>query len=177
MNWNTQGRRSTSGISQANLFASPVTTFEQKLIVRLRSYNRIRPLYVFEKTVATFGTFALLYTITENFILPLVPTSRQQSFWRSLLDLALPFMVAYLLLFYIIFGKSYQLDCLMLLGQYNLVLMSCHLQNVYAMDLLSCPGKTSCLYCPKLVFDLCLCKLQLRRSTVLRRLVELDLVG
>lgn len=66
---------------------------------------RIRWFYVFEKTVATFGTFALLYTITENFILPLVPYSRDQSFWRSLLDLALPFMVAYLLLFYIIFGK------------------------------------------------------------------------
>ena len=65
---------------------------------------RIRPLYLFEKTVATFGTFALLYTITENFILPLVPT-REQSFWRSLLDLALPFMIAYLLLFYIIFGE------------------------------------------------------------------------
>ncbi|THH07400.1 hypothetical protein EW145_g3410 [Phellinidium pouzarii] len=64
--------------------------------------NKIRPLYVFEKTVATFGTFALLYTITENFILPLVPT-KEQSFFRSLLDLALPFMIAYLLLFYIIF--------------------------------------------------------------------------
>ena len=66
---------------------------------------RIRPFYVFEKTVATFGTFALLYTITENFILPHVPTSRDRSFFRSLLDLALPFMVAYLLLFYIIFGE------------------------------------------------------------------------
>ncbi|KAI5123524.1 hypothetical protein M0805_006684 [Coniferiporia weirii] len=64
--------------------------------------DRIRPFYVFEKTVATFGTFALLYTITENFILPLVPT-KEQSFFRSLLDLALPFMIAYLLLFYIIF--------------------------------------------------------------------------
>ncbi|KAJ7577046.1 MBOAT, membrane-bound O-acyltransferase family-domain-containing protein [Mycena floridula] len=62
----------------------------------------IRPLYVFEKTVATFGTFALLYTVTESFILPLTPTS-DQSFLRSLLDLALPFMIAYLLLFYIIF--------------------------------------------------------------------------
>jgi sterol O-acyltransferase len=58
---------------------------------------------VFEKTVATFGTFALLYTVTESFILPLTPTS-DQSFLRSLLDLALPFMVAYLLLFYLIFG-------------------------------------------------------------------------
>ncbi|TDL23633.1 hypothetical protein BD410DRAFT_814297 [Rickenella mellea] len=64
--------------------------------------ERIRPLYLFEKTTAFFGTFALLYTITENFILPLTPTP-DQSFWRSLLDLALPFMVAYLLLFYIIF--------------------------------------------------------------------------
>lgn len=61
-------------------------------------------MYVFEKTVATFGTFALLYTMTENFILPLVPTSKEQPFIRSLLDLALPFMLSYLLLFYIIFG-------------------------------------------------------------------------
>lgn len=66
--------------------------------------DRIRPLYVFEKTVATFGTFALLYTVTECFILPFTPT-KDQSFFRSLLDLALPFMVAYLLLFYLIFGK------------------------------------------------------------------------
>ncbi|EKM50488.1 uncharacterized protein PHACADRAFT_178226 [Phanerochaete carnosa HHB-10118-sp] len=64
--------------------------------------DRIRPLYVFEKTVATFGTFALLYTVTENFIFPLTPT-KDQSFLRSLLDLALPFMIAYLLLFYLIF--------------------------------------------------------------------------
>ncbi|KAK7687832.1 hypothetical protein QCA50_009051 [Cerrena zonata] len=64
--------------------------------------ERIRPLYVFEKVVATFGTFALLYTVTESFILPLTP-SPDQPFIKSLLDLALPFMVAYLLLFFIIF--------------------------------------------------------------------------
>ncbi|KAJ7813644.1 MBOAT, membrane-bound O-acyltransferase family-domain-containing protein [Mycena leptocephala] len=64
--------------------------------------DRIRPLYVFEKTVATFGTFALLYTMTESFILPLTPTAGE-SFFRALLDLSLPFMIAYLLLFYIIF--------------------------------------------------------------------------
>lgn len=67
-------------------------------------FYRIRPLYVFEKTVAFFGTFALLYTMAENFIIPLTPT-KEQSFWRSLLDLALPFMISYLLLFYIIFGE------------------------------------------------------------------------
>jgi sterol O-acyltransferase len=66
---------------------------------------RIRPLYVFEKTVATFGTFALLYTTTETFILPYTNPSPEQSFARTLLDLALPFMLAYLLLFYIIFGE------------------------------------------------------------------------
>jgi len=65
---------------------------------------RIRPLYVFEKTVATFGTFALLYTTTETFILPY--TNPDRSFARTLLDLALPFMLAYLLLFYIVFGAS-----------------------------------------------------------------------
>ncbi|KAF8216583.1 MBOAT, membrane-bound O-acyltransferase family-domain-containing protein [Mycena galopus ATCC 62051] len=64
--------------------------------------DRIRPLYVFEKTVATFGTFALLYTMTESFILPLTPNAGD-SFFRALLDLSLPFMIAYLLLFYIIF--------------------------------------------------------------------------
>ncbi|KAH7926040.1 MBOAT-domain-containing protein [Leucogyrophana mollusca] len=64
--------------------------------------DRIRPVYVFEKTVAFMGSFALLYSVTESFILPLTPTS-DQSFFRSLLDLALPFMIAYLLLFYIIF--------------------------------------------------------------------------
>ncbi|KAF7356533.1 O-acyltransferase [Mycena venus] len=64
--------------------------------------DSIRPLYVFEKTVATFGTFALLYTMTESFILPLTPNAGD-SFFRALLDLSLPFMMAYLLLFYIIF--------------------------------------------------------------------------
>ncbi|KAF9038453.1 MBOAT, membrane-bound O-acyltransferase family-domain-containing protein [Panaeolus papilionaceus] len=65
--------------------------------------DRIRPLYLFEKTVATFGTFALLYTVTESFILPYTSIASQKSFLRSLLDLALPFMMAYLLLFFIIF--------------------------------------------------------------------------
>jgi sterol O-acyltransferase len=67
--------------------------------------ERIRPVYLLEKTIATFGSFALLYTVTAHFILPLVPT-REQSFWKSLLDLSIPFMVAYLLLFFIIFGGS-----------------------------------------------------------------------
>ncbi|OBZ74054.1 Sterol O-acyltransferase 2 [Grifola frondosa] len=56
----------------------------------------------YTRTAAFLGTFALLYTVTESFILPLTPTP-WQPFLDSLLDLALPFMMAYLLLFYIIF--------------------------------------------------------------------------
>jgi hypothetical protein len=64
--------------------------------------RRIRALYVFEKTIATFGSFVLPYTITETFILPYTHPSPEKSFMRTLLDLSLPFMLAYLLLF--IFG-------------------------------------------------------------------------
>jgi sterol O-acyltransferase len=58
---------------------------------------RIRHLYVFEKPVATFGTFLLLYTITKTFILPYSNQSPEQSFTMTLIDLSLPFMLAYLL--------------------------------------------------------------------------------
>ncbi|EJT97603.1 MBOAT-domain-containing protein [Dacryopinax primogenitus] len=64
--------------------------------------DRIRPTYLFEKTVATFGTFTLLYTVTEHYIMPLTPRP-DQSFFRSLIDLALPFMLCYIILFYLIF--------------------------------------------------------------------------
>ena len=64
-------------------------------------------MYVFEKTVATFGTFALLYSVTETYILP--SSGVKQSFAMSMLDLALPFMVAYLLLFFIIFGALFSI--------------------------------------------------------------------
>ncbi|TKA51699.1 hypothetical protein B0A53_05404 [Rhodotorula sp. CCFEE 5036] len=62
----------------------------------------IRPLYVLEKTLATFGTFTLLVLIVEHFILPNMPRS-DQTFFASVLDLALPFCVCYLLIFFIIF--------------------------------------------------------------------------
>jgi sterol O-acyltransferase len=71
--------------------------------------DRIRPVYLLEKTIATFGSFALLYTVTAHFILPLVPSPENrglESFGKSLLDLSIPFMVAYLLLFFIIFGEN-----------------------------------------------------------------------
>jgi len=73
-------------------------------VINIRLVVEFAPLYLFEKTVATFGTFVLLYTTTETFILPYTNPSPGQSFARTLLDLALPFMLAYLLLFFIIFG-------------------------------------------------------------------------
>ncbi|GAA5978741.1 hypothetical protein JCM11641_006162 [Rhodosporidiobolus odoratus] len=62
----------------------------------------IRPLYILEKTLATFGTFSILVLIVEHFILPVTP-SKDDSFVSSILDLALPFCVCYLLIFFIIF--------------------------------------------------------------------------
>lgn len=52
-----------------------------------------------EKTLATFGTFSLLYIITEHYIIPI--TKEDSTFWGMALDLAAPFMVNYILLFYI----------------------------------------------------------------------------
>lgn len=65
-------------------------SFGQMFVAHI--YRRIRPFYVLEKTIATFGTFFLLYQYTEHYIMPHVPKPGQ-SFWHSLLDLALPFMV------------------------------------------------------------------------------------
>ncbi|GAA6058089.1 hypothetical protein JCM3770_001107 [Rhodotorula araucariae] len=62
----------------------------------------IRPMYILEKTLATFGTFSCLLLIVEHFVYPVMP-GPDSSFFSSLLDLALPFTICYLLIFYIIF--------------------------------------------------------------------------
>ncbi|ORX39282.1 putative sterol O-acyltransferase [Kockovaella imperatae] len=64
--------------------------------------NEMRPLVVIEKVIATFGTFSLIYLITEHYILPYTPRPDEPLF-RSFINLALPMMVNYLLIFYIIF--------------------------------------------------------------------------
>nr|BBE10603.1 sterol O-acyltransferase [Rhodotorula toruloides] len=64
--------------------------------------DSIRPLYILEKTLATFGTFSILVLIVDSFILPV--TSRTDTpLFGFILDLALPFTLAYLLIFYVIF--------------------------------------------------------------------------
>ncbi|KAF9580708.1 hypothetical protein BGW38_002529, partial [Lunasporangiospora selenospora] len=64
--------------------------------------SRIRPLYVLEKTIATFGTFILLYLTTEHYIYPVV-FDPSISPLRALVMLLIPFMMNYLMIFYIIF--------------------------------------------------------------------------
>lgn len=64
--------------------------------------NTIRPLVVLEKIAATFGTFSLIYLITEHYIMPYTPKPGD-SLLKSFINLALPMMVNYLLIFYIIF--------------------------------------------------------------------------
>ncbi|ORY96610.1 MBOAT, membrane-bound O-acyltransferase family-domain-containing protein [Syncephalastrum racemosum] len=64
--------------------------------------ERIRPWYVFEKTVATLGTFLLLYVTTEHYILPKLYDPHMSDL-RVIVELLLPFMINYLFIFYIIF--------------------------------------------------------------------------
>ncbi|OAD68611.1 hypothetical protein PHYBLDRAFT_97722, partial [Phycomyces blakesleeanus NRRL 1555(-)] len=64
--------------------------------------ERIRPWYVFEKTVATLGTFLLLYITTERYILPKL-YDPNMSEARVIIELMCPFMINYLFIFYIIF--------------------------------------------------------------------------
>ena len=64
--------------------------------------DTMRPLVVLEKIVATFGTFSLIYLITEHYIMPYTPQPGD-SLLKSFINLALPMMINYLLIFYIIF--------------------------------------------------------------------------
>ncbi len=56
-------------------------------------------MYIVEKSLATFGTFSVVLLITEKFILPISPSTHEHHFLISALDLAVPFMINYLLIF------------------------------------------------------------------------------
>ncbi|KAK0541520.1 Sterol O-acyltransferase 2 (Sterol-ester synthase 2) [Tilletia horrida] len=64
--------------------------------------KEIRPLYVLEKTLATFGTFFVIYVVTEHWIMPYQPQP-SEPLLKTFLQLALPMMINYLLIFYIMF--------------------------------------------------------------------------
>ncbi|KAJ3205587.1 hypothetical protein HDU67_008768, partial [Dinochytrium kinnereticum] len=65
--------------------------------------SKFRPSYFFEKAVATAGTFFLLYVTVEHYIIPTLAISQQIDFVTSVMNLIIPFMVCYLLIFFIIF--------------------------------------------------------------------------
>jgi sterol O-acyltransferase len=58
--------------------------------------NIRRPLYILEKVLATFGTFSLIYTVTEHYIMPYTPKPGD-SLVRAFVQLALPMMINFLL--------------------------------------------------------------------------------
>ncbi|CAO3657673.1 unnamed protein product [Mucor hiemalis] len=64
--------------------------------------DKIRVWYVFEKTLATFGSFLMLYVTTERYISPKL-FDPNMSEPRVIIELLFPFMINYLFIFYIIF--------------------------------------------------------------------------
>ncbi|KAG0744882.1 hypothetical protein G6F57_006050 [Rhizopus arrhizus] len=64
--------------------------------------DKIRIWYVFEKTVATIGSFLILYVTTERFILPKLYDPKMSE-PRVIIELLFPFLINYLFIFYIIF--------------------------------------------------------------------------
>jgi sterol O-acyltransferase len=55
-----------------------------------------RPLYILEKVLATFGTFSLIYTVTEHYIMPYTPKPGD-SLVHSFTQLAIPMIINFLL--------------------------------------------------------------------------------
>lgn len=90
-----------SNVTFANFFdylLVPTLVYELSY-PRLRT---VRPLYLLEKALATFGTFFVIYVITEHWIMPRQP-SPDTPLLRTFLELAVPMMLNYLLIFYIMF--------------------------------------------------------------------------
>jgi sterol O-acyltransferase len=67
----------------------------------LTTSDSIRPLYVLERTLATFGTFTVILIITEHYIYPSIERLPGQTFLVSWLDLVPPFVLNFLLIFFI----------------------------------------------------------------------------
>ncbi|KAJ3295378.1 hypothetical protein HK104_002717 [Borealophlyctis nickersoniae] len=65
--------------------------------------HRIRPFYVLEKILATLGTFMILYVTVEHYINPVLYSLEKLDFIDAVTRLLIPFMIGYLLIFYIIF--------------------------------------------------------------------------
>jgi len=79
-----------------------VPTFVYELFYPRTDHFRLW--YLVEKIAATLGTFWLLYIIIEHYIIPVTRrASIDSSFLQMLPHLLFPFLIAYLLIFYILF--------------------------------------------------------------------------
>ncbi|KAJ3204095.1 hypothetical protein HDU82_006077 [Entophlyctis luteolus] len=65
--------------------------------------EKFRPFNFIHKTAGTFGTLALLIVIVENNILPILALSNELNFFMTIMKLIVPFMICFLLVFFIIF--------------------------------------------------------------------------
>ncbi|KAI8816983.1 MBOAT, membrane-bound O-acyltransferase family-domain-containing protein [Fimicolochytrium jonesii] len=65
--------------------------------------DRIRIAYLLEKTAGFLGIAVCLYIVIEHLIYPVLANLRNLSFAESITQLLIPFMVCYMMIFYIIF--------------------------------------------------------------------------
>ncbi|KAJ3074479.1 hypothetical protein HDU98_011162 [Podochytrium sp. JEL0797] len=65
--------------------------------------DSFRPFYFFMKASGIFGTFFLLIVIVEHNILPVLEISNEIHFVTSIMRMILPFMICFILVFFIIF--------------------------------------------------------------------------
>ncbi|RKP14139.1 MBOAT, membrane-bound O-acyltransferase family-domain-containing protein [Piptocephalis cylindrospora] len=65
--------------------------------------DRIRPWYVFEKALATFGSMFLMYVTMEQSLIPSVKYAATTSLLYALPHLMFPFLITFLLGFFIVF--------------------------------------------------------------------------
>lgn len=65
--------------------------------------RRVRTSYLLEKAILCVGTITLLFLTVSHYIVPVLEQMAQLTLAESILMLVFPFMVAYLLVFYIIF--------------------------------------------------------------------------
>ncbi|KAI9227087.1 MAG: MBOAT, membrane-bound O-acyltransferase family-domain-containing protein [Piptocephalis tieghemiana] len=65
--------------------------------------DRIRPWYVFEKALATFGSMFLMYVTMEQSLIPSIKYAATTSLLYALPHLMFPFLITFLLGFFIVF--------------------------------------------------------------------------
>lgn len=65
--------------------------------------NKVRPWYLLYKTVGTLFSFTIMYLVVEEYIMPLLNSMDKEPLLVIMAQLLAPFILMYLLIFYIIF--------------------------------------------------------------------------